>query len=202
MFRFLMLCVALLVLGGCSSSQQILKKPVKSPALSNEYLVGIGDQLSILVWKSPEFSVQVPVRPDGKITIPLIGDILAAGESANGLAKKVASNLSKYMRSPEVTVTVLGTSSTEYMSRVRVTGAVASPLSIQYRPGMTVLDLVLQAGGLTPYANGNKAKLFRKSGEKVEVYPVNLADILSKGDIESNYVLAPSDILTIPERAF
>ncbi len=202
MFRYVLVVVACAMVFGCSSSQTINKQPVEWNAQTEEYKVGAGDSLSVLVWKSPEFSVSVPVRPDGFISVPLVGDVLAKGESAKSLADKIAVQLQKFVRNPQVTVTLLDTSSTEYQQRVRVTGAVSQPLSLQYKQGMTVLDLVLQAGGLTQYAQGNRAQLYRKVNDSVEVYPVNIEDILYDGNIKSNYLLAPSDILTIPERSF
>jgi polysaccharide export outer membrane protein len=162
----------------------------------------VGDNLSILVWKSPEFTTNVPVRPDGKISLPLVGDILALGKTPISLAEDVTVKLSTYVRSPQVTVTVVGVDSAQYLARVSITGAVNRPVSVAYKQGMTVLDLVLDAGGLTIYAQGNKAKLYRKVDGKVEAFPVNVDDIIKKGNIETNYNLAPTDILTIPESTF
>lgn len=196
------LCLALGLLVGCSGSQKVLKQP-PMPSLSiDEYSIGIGDQLSIDVWKSPELSISVPVRPDGKVSVPLIGDIVAAGETSTALSASLSERFSKYLRNPQVTVIVVSPVSGEYLRRVSVTGAVATPLSLVHRQGMTVLSLVLEAGGLNEFAVGNRAQLYRKVDGKVQVYPINLDDILNKGQLETNYQLAPSDIITVPERSF
>lgn len=165
-----------------------------------EYAIGIGDALSVNVWKNPELSVDVPVRPDGKISMPLIGDVQAAGQTAPELADEIKEGLKNYIRSPQVTVIVAEAGSADFQRRVRITGAVEEPVSLAHRRGMTVLDLVLEAGGPTEFAASNRAKLYRKVGGEMKVYPVRLDDILLKGKLDTNYELAPSDIITVPER--
>lgn len=191
-----------LLLTACASNTTVNEQPPLPRETGGEYMVGVGDQLQIQVWKSPELSVAVPVRPDGKISVPLAGDIVAKGYSAEQLSLEVATKLSNYIRNPQVTVIVTNPASAQYLRRVRVTGAVKAPLSVSHQQGMTVLDLVLQAGGLSEFANGNSAKLYRKSGDQVVAYPVYLKDILEKGKLDSNYVLAPADIITVPEKVF
>lgn len=171
-------------------------------SVTDEYRIGNGDALQINVWKNPELSVAVPVRPDGQISLPLVGDIRASGETAEALAANIGAQLKSFIRNPQVTVIVANPSSADFQRRIRVTGAVNQPISVPYREGMTILDLVLEAGGLTEFANANKAKLYRKEGDSVQVYPVYLNDILNKGKLVTNYQLVPSDIVTIPERAF
>lgn len=166
------------------------------------YQVGVGDQLQIIVWRNNELSISVPVRPDGKISVPLVGDILAAGLSSEDLANEITAELENYIRTPQVTVIVTSAVSAEYLSRIRVIGAVGRPLSIPYRKGMTVLDLVLLAGGVTPFASGNKAKLYRVTEKGTEIYTLYLNDLLKKGDVKTNYFLRPLDIITVPERLF
>ncbi len=204
MRSWFMFCLAVVALTGCSSlgSTKNLKMPSTPAVVEGQYELGVGDQISVQVWKSPELSLEVPVRPDGKISAPLIGDVTAAGLSSEELAATLAKGFSRYVRNPQVTVIVLNPASGEFLRRVRITGAVEAPLSLEHRQGMTVLDLVLQAGGLTEFGVGNKAKLFRKYGDKMEVYPIHLDDILQKGRLTTNYLLAPSDIVTIPERVF
>lgn len=202
MKNWVVICVLALIMGGCSTSSQVAKKPLAPELAEAEYKLGVGDQISVQVWKSPELSVTVPVRPDGKISVPLIGDVVAAGETTKNLSGALAQGFSEYVRNAQVTVIVLNPSSGEYLRRVRVTGAVVTPLSLSHQQGITVLDLVLQAGGLTEFASGNKSKLYRKVGEKMEVFPIYLDDILQKGQLETNYSLAPSDIVTVPERNF
>jgi polysaccharide biosynthesis/export protein len=179
----------------------VVDKPVEWKE-NKEYRIGVGDQIQVGVWKNPELSVSVPVRPDGKISVPLVGDIVASGTTAEELSKQVAKSLRDYIRSPQVTVIVSNPASAEFLRRVRITGAVKNPQSIPHRQGMTVLDIVLLAGGTTPFAVKNNAQLYRKTPEGLKVYPVYLKNILEKGDLETNYVLMPSDILTIPERSF
>lgn len=185
----------------CSSSGPRDQPP---PVLvsESEYLLGVGDQIAVQVWKSPDLSVEVPVRPDGRVSVPLVGDVPAAGQTTRQLAQTLTTGLEEYVRNPQVTVIVLNPASGEFLRRVRVTGAVANPMSLPHQQGMTVLDLVLQAGGLTEFASGNRARLYRRYDDKVKVFPIYLDDILSKGELNTNYILGPSDIVTVPERRF
>jgi polysaccharide biosynthesis/export protein len=187
---------------GCATGGPLSTKPLPPAAVEAEYKIGVNDKISVQVWKSPELSLDVTVRPDGKISVPLIGDVMAAGESTKKLSVTLSQGFSDFVRNAQVTVIVLDPVSGEYLRRVRVTGAVSAPLSLPHQQGITVLDLVLEAGGVTEFASGNQAKLYRKVGDKVEVFPVHLNDILLKGKLETNYILAPSDIVTVPERSF
>lgn len=189
------------VIGGCGTrSFSDLSDESINYATANPYRIGVGDQLEVRVWRNEELSVAVPVRPDGKISTPLVGDILAAGKEVPQLEKEIEDALSTYVRAPEVTVIVTQASNAEFVNRVRVTGAVMSPMSAPYSQGMTVLDLVLLAGGLNEFANANDAKLYRTTPSGVEVHNVYLNDILKRGDLRSNYSLKPSDIVTVPEK--
>lgn len=203
-WQVLCLVIVAYVLSACSSlsPRGDIVQPALPSKILTDYEIGVGDEISVQVWKAPELSVTVPVRPDGKISVPLLGDVQAAGETAALLSGTLANGLETFVRSPQVTVIVLDSSSADFLRRVRVTGAIAQPSSLEHQQGMTVLDVVLQAGGLTEFARGNAAKLYRKYGDKVEVYPIFLNDILHKGLLETNYTLAPSDIITIPERLF
>lgn len=202
MKTLLTLMTLLVILVGCEGSNKAIRQPASVSFEQKIYQIGAGDSLSVSVWKSPELSLNVPVRPDGRISVPLVGDVLASGKTTAELALELQKNYEKYVRSPQVTVVVLNPISGMYLQRVRITGAVNNPISIEYRPGMTVLDLVLEASGLTEFASGNRAKLYRKTGDSVEAYDVYFDDILKRGKLESNYELNPSDILTVPERSF
>jgi polysaccharide export outer membrane protein len=201
MKNWFVICACVLLFSACAS-KPVVNKPLPSAATETEYTIGVGDQISVQVWKSPELSLNVPVRPDGKISVPLIGDVVAAGETTRKLSATLSQGFSEYVRNAQVTVIVLNPSSGEYLRRVRVTGAVTNQISLPHQQGITVLDLVLEAGGPTEFANGNKSKLFRKVGDKMEVYPIYLNDILQKGRLDTNYILAPSDVVTVPERSF
>lgn len=198
----LMQILLLVLLGACSSSKSVAPPPVADTQVLSEYLIGVGDALQISVWRNPELSLAVPVRPDGKVSMPLIGDIMAANLTATQLSANIVKSLSGYVKSPQVTVIVANPSSSDFQRRVRITGAVRSPQSIPYREGMTVLDLVLLAGGPNEFASSNKAKLYRNINGELKMYSVKLDDLINKGKVDTNYALQPSDIVTVPERAF
>jgi polysaccharide export outer membrane protein len=166
------------------------------PAFVPEYKIGIGDQLDIRVWRNEDLSVVVPVRPDGRISVPLAGDLMVGDQTPEAVGKLIADRLANYIRDPNVTV-IVTQMGPRY--RVRVTGAVEEPSSLAYTQGMTVLDAVLEAGGVTEFANLDKAVLYRASGESLEV---ELDRILKRGDMKTNYPVGPGDTLTIPERVF
>jgi polysaccharide biosynthesis/export protein len=193
-----------LLLGGCASERLESGPPpaVNEFAMDNQYRIGVGDELHVQVWRNEELSAKVPVRPDGKISSPLVGDIVAAGLTTQELAKAITEKLATYVRNPEVTVIVANPASADFLRRVRVTGAIRTPVSVTYRQGMTVLDLVLQAGGLTEFASAGSARLYRTVEGRTKIYPVNLDAILNKGDLRTNYPLYPSDVVTVPERSF
>jgi polysaccharide export outer membrane protein len=196
------LILSTLLLCACSGAKHLVEQPENTESYDEQYAIGVSDQLSVAVWKYPDLSVQLPVRPDGKISVPLIGDVLAAGFTPETLAINITKALQTYIRNPQVTVLVTMPSSTDFLQRVRVTGAVQNPISTPYRKGMTVLDLVLIAGGTNDFAAPSKAKLYRKNQGITKIYPIYLDDILNKGKLETNYDLRPSDVVTIPERSF
>jgi polysaccharide biosynthesis/export protein len=166
----------------------------------NKYQIGPGDVLNVSVWDNADLSLSVPVRPDGFISLPLVGDIKADGLDAATLAANITKQLETQLRNPQVTVIVSQINSALYVSRVRVTGAVNSPISIQYGKGMSVLDLVLEAGGLSELAAGNRTKLYRTVDGKILEMKVNLDDILQRGNMETNIPIQPGDVITVPER--
>lgn len=170
-----------------------------TPQYTDEYRIGVGDNLSINVWRNEDLSVDVPVRPDGKISAPLVGDVMVGDKTPQEVSKEITEKLATFIRDPYVTVIVTDMGSAEYRSRVRVTGAVEEPASLPYRQGMTVLDIVLEAGGTTEFANESGAVLYRRDGERLTV---DLNRILKRGDMSTNYPLQPGDVVTVPERAF
>lgn len=200
--------LAAVLLSGCATQSPSSPEKIREAlALSQEqsvqeYIIGATDVVNVSVWRNQDLSVSVPVRPDGKISVPLIGDVQASGESPEQLADSVERRLASYIREPQVSVVVTSMGSHEFTDRVRVTGAVGQPTSTPHRDGMTVLDIVLGSGGLTPFASGNNAMLYRSLNGEVVAIPVRLDDILERGDISTNYALRPGDILTIPERNF
>jgi len=190
----------LITLSACSTTTAPPPAAAAAPVgFADEYRIGVGDSLAINVWRNEDLSIEVPVRPDGKISVPLAGDITVGAKTPEEVSADITQKLAKFIRDPYVTVIVTTMGSDEYRSRVRVTGAVEDPLSIPYRQGMTVLDVVLEAGGLTEFANPTKSTLFRKSGERVDV---DLRGIMNRGDMSTNYPLMPGDVVTVPERAF
>ncbi len=196
-----------IALTGCAGTQfssdvQIEEALNSKAELIAQYKLGPTDVVSINVWRNADLSISVPVRPDGMISVPLVGDIAASGKAPEELAKDVADSLSEFVKDPKVSVVVTNMGSYEYIGRVRVTGAVNNAISVAYREGMTVMDLVLSAGGLNAFAAANDAGLYRKVGDSVVAIPVKLDDILLKGDITTNYTVNPGDIITIPEKTF
>ena len=195
------------LISGCASegylpadSEVIRLKNV--PRVATHYKIGVDDRLSINVWKNPDLSVEVPVRPDGKISMPLVGDIMVSGYSPETVAKSIERRLQSYIRDPNVAVIITGLQSHEYLTRVRVTGAVNNPVSLNYRQGMTVLDAVLAAGGLNDFAAPNQTKLYRIIDGKTRIIRIYIGDILNKGQLGSNIEMRPRDIISVPERIF
>jgi len=166
------------------------------------YHIGVDDLVQVSVWRNPELSATVPVRPDGKISLPLVGDVSAAGRTPEDVAADVKQRLATYVRDPQVAVILTELRSNEYLSRVRVTGAVRQPVSITYRQGMTVLDAVLAAGGPNEFAASDRTELYRKDGAGTKQFDVQLGKIMKKGDLATNFPCQPGDIITVPERAF
>lgn len=187
--------------GGSTSAPP---KPADDAQAVNTYLIGVDDQLQITVWHNPDLSVSVPVRPDGRITVPLIGDVAAGGRTPDQVSAEIRDKLQAYVRDPQVAVILTALRSHEYLSRVRVTGAVRSPISIPYRQGMTVLDAVLAAGGTTEFAAPDRTELYRRgtNGADTTSYAVRLEKILQQGDLANNYPVQPGDVITVPQRAF
>jgi polysaccharide export outer membrane protein len=175
--------------------------PAKSAeGVTNDYVIGPGDMLQIFVWRNPELTASVPVRPDGKISTPLVEDMVAVGKSPSTLARDVEKVLADYVRSPQVNVIV--TSPASVFSQVKVIGQVLKPQALPYREGMTVLDAILATGGLAQFAAGNRARIVRtENGKQVEI-KLKLESLVNKGDMAQNKPLKPGDVLLVPESRF
>ncbi|GGC73018.1 XrtA/PEP-CTERM system exopolysaccharide export protein [Marinobacter halophilus] len=186
---------------GASSPEQIQKAlAVDTTNSVDQYILGATDVVRVSVWRNDDLSISVPVRPDGKISVPLAGDVQASGKAPEALAADIEHRLASFIREPQVSVVVTSMGSHEFSDRVRVTGAVRQPTSVPHRSGMTVLDMVLTSGGLSPFAAANNSMLYRMIGEEIVAIPIKLDEILTRGDISTNYRLRPGDILTVPER--
>ena len=198
--------VATFIMAGCENVPRVPESAgdAAQPFASFEgnYRIGVDDRVQIVVWRNPELSVTAPVRPDGKISVPIIGDVEAGGRTPSEVSEIIKKRLSEYVRDPNVAVILTELRSHEFLSRVRVTGAVRTPRSMPHRQGMTVLDAVLEAGGVNDFASPNRTKVYRKVKDKTAVLEVDLGDILKKGRLETNYPLKPGDVVTVPERLF
>jgi polysaccharide export outer membrane protein len=167
---------------------------------SSQYVIGPGDTLQIFVWRNPELSTTVPVRPDGQISMPLVENMVAVHKTPSQLARDIEKVLAEYVRSPKVNIIVTVPVST--LSQVKIVGQVTKPQALPYRDGMSVLDAVLQAGGLTQFAAGNRAKIMRTENGKQTEIRVKLGDLLNGGDMKQNVTLKPGDVLVIPQSFF
>jgi polysaccharide export outer membrane protein len=185
-------------LGACASNNP--PAPQSADAKSTkEYLIGPGDQLNIVVWRNPEVSQSVPVRPDGKITTPLVEDMPAIGKTATQLARDLEKSLKKYIQEPVVTVVVTGFIG-PYTEQIRVIGQAAKPQALPYRKNMSLLDVIIAVGGITDFAAGNRSTLVR--GANRQQFNVRLDDLLKRGDISANVEVQPGDVIVIPESLF
>ena len=170
--------------------------------LVESYKMAVGDQLQINVWKNPELSLSAPIRPDGKISLPLVGDVMAVGRTPEELAATIESKLANYVKTPNVTVILTSLQGHDFLSRIRITGSVTQNISITYHQGMTVLDAILEAGSVDLYADANNTKLHRRTKKGSVAYDVRLKDIMEDGDMSTNITLMPGDVVTVPERSF
>lgn len=199
--HFLLATIFSLFLAGCASSGGTPTAPPADAATTvGNYHIGVDDIVQVTVWRNPELGITVPVRPDGKITVPLVGDVDAGGRTPSEVAADIQGRLAAYVRDPQVAVILTDLRSHEYLSRIRVTGAVKQPVSIPYRQGMTVLDAVLAAGGVTEFAAPARSDLYRKAGDGTRSFGVRLDLILNQGDLSTNFDVAPGDVITVPER--
>lgn len=204
-----LICVALFsmiqLLIGCGGGSHILQEShdISRHHVIDKYLIGVDDIVQVNVWRNPELSVSVPVRPDGKISVPLLGDVEAGGKTPEQVATLISQNLVTFVRDPQVTVILTQLNSHEYISRVRITGAVQAQRSLPFRQGMTVLDVVLESGGPSVFASSDDSKLFRREADgNMHRYDIHLDEILTQGELSTNYRLIPGDVISVPERAF
>ena len=174
--------------------------PSKASTPDYNYIVGPGDMLNITVWRNPELSQTVPVRPDGQVSTPLVDGLVAQGKTSAQIARDVEKELSKYVRDPVVTVIVTSFVG-PYSEQIRVVGEAVKPQFLPYKQKMTVLDVLIAAGGLTDFADGNRATLVRAS-EGNKRYNVRLNDLVKRGDIDANVDVLPGDILIMPQGWF
>jgi polysaccharide export outer membrane protein len=185
--------------GRAQAQQPATPTPAPSPA-SADYIIGPGDTLQVFVWRNPDLTVTVPVRPDGKISTPLVEDMVAVGKTPSVLARDIEKALAVYVKSPQVNVIV--TIPASAFSQVKVIGQVLHPQAVPYRSGMTVLDAVLAVGGLGQYAAGNRAHVVRTVNGKSTEFKVKLEALVNDGDMKQNLPLQPGDVLVVPETHF
>ena len=198
--RWLVACAGFGLLAACSSTGNLPPAPVSAATHDYNYIVGPGDALNIIVWRNPELSMSVPVRPDGKFSTPLIDELTAQGKHSVEIARDIEKSLAKYVRDPVVTVIVTGFVG-PYDQQIRVVGEAAKPQFLPYKNKMTLLDVMIAVGGLTDFASGNKASILRTS-EGNKQYGVRLKDLIKGGDLSANVEMRPGDILIIPQSFF
>jgi polysaccharide export outer membrane protein len=191
--------VAALGLAGCSTPTYG-PAPTFAATPDYRYVIGTGDSVSVMVWRNPELSMAVPVRPDGRLTMPLVEDLMALGRTPTELARDIEKELAKYVRDPMVTVIVSGASG-PFSEQIRIIGEATRPQAIPYRQDMTMLDVMITVGGITDFADGNKTVLVR-GAEQGKMYTVRLNDLIKRGDISANVDVKPGDILIIPQSWF
>ncbi|MBN9125512.1 MAG: sugar ABC transporter substrate-binding protein [Nitrosospira sp. 56-18] len=189
---------SVLSLGACKTYPSLV---AEEAYVGHDYLVGPGDMVDIIVWRNPEVSMSVPVRPDGKITTPLVEDLPASGKTSTQLARDIEEALSKYIQQPVVTVVV-----TEfigpYSEQIRVIGEAAKPQALPYREQMTLMDVLIAVGGVTEFAAGNRSRVIRNVDGKQQQFSVRLDDLIRDGDITANVPMRQGDVLVIPESYF
>ena len=195
----LVILFSILSLGACKTYPPLAGDG--KPYEGHDYLVGPGDMVDIIVWRNPEVSMSVPVRPDGKITTPLVEDLPASGKTSTQLARDIEEALSKYIQQPVVTVVV-----TEfigpYSEQIRVIGEAAKPQALPYREQMTLMDVLIAVGGITEFAAGNRSRVIRNIDGKQQQFSVRLDDLIRDGDITANVPMRQGDVLVIPESFF
>ena len=183
---------------GCASS--FPPAPPLAADAEYSYVLGAGDSVNIVVWRNPELSMSVPIRPDGKITTPLVEDLVAQGKDTSTLARDIEKELAKFIREP--VVTVIATSfSGPYSEQIRVVGEASEPRILPYNQKMTLLDVMIAVGGLTELADGNSATILR-TGEGNKQYSVRIKDLIKRGDVSANVEMRPGDVLIIPQSWF
>ena len=199
--HWLVLCWLVGLISACAGSSTLYPPaPAAAATPAYNYLVGPGDTLNISVWRNPELSLSVPVRPDGKVSTPVVDELVAQGKTPIEIARDIEKALSKLVRDPVVTVIVTNFVG-PYSEQIRVVGEAMKPQALPYKQKMTVLDVMIAVGGLTDFADGNAASITRTS-EGDKRYSVRLKDLLKRGDTSANVEMKPGDILTIPQGWF
>ena len=192
--------LSVFALSGCATTYPP-PPDIDEIAAPHDYLIGPGDDVDIIVWRNPEISMTVPVRPDGKITTPLVEDLSASGKTATKLARDIEETLSKYIQQPVVTVIVtqfIG----PYSEQIRVIGEAAQPQALAYREKMSLMDVLIAVGGITDFAAGNRARIIRNVNGEQQQFGVRLNDLIRNGDISANVPMVRGDVLVIPESYF
>jgi len=196
--KWLVAALAVLTLAACSTTYP--PAPAAAASADYNYIIGPGDNVNIVVWRNPELSMSVPVRPDGKITAPLVDDLQAMGKDPSTLARDFEKELGKFIRDPVVTVIVTSFIG-PYSEQIRVVGEATKPQTLAYKQKMTVLDVMIAVGGITDFADGNRATILRPSENNAQ-YTVRLKDLVKRGDVSANVDMKPGDILIIPQSWF
>lgn len=204
--KFLWLIFAALglpALAGCGAQSELPPASAahQAPGTAPLYRIGPGDNLSIFVWRNEDLSVEVPVRPDGRISVPLLEDLVASGKTPTELAREIEVSLARYVQNPLVTVVVTQFVGA-YTEQVRVVGEAASPSAIPYRANMSLLDAIIAVGGVTEFAAGNRAKLVRTIDGEQKQFALRIDDLIKDGDIDANVELLPGDVIIIPQSFF
>ena len=199
--RLAFLAGSAMLLSACANQGGVYPPaPAKAGTAGYNYIVGPGDNINITVWRNPELSMSVPVRPDGKISTPLIDELVAQGKNSSEIARDIEKQLGKYVRDPVVTIIVTGFVG-PYDQQIRVIGEAARPQALPFKQRMTVLDVMIAVGGLTDFAAGNDATI-RRTAEGDKQYSVRLKDLVKRGDLSANVEMMPGDILVIPQSNF
>ena len=193
-----MIAASAFIFTGCASNYPAA--PASAASENYNYVIGPGDNVNIQVWRNPELSMSVPVRPDGRITGPLVEDLVAMGKTPTALARDMEKELSKFIRDPVVTVIVTGFVG-PYSEQIRVIGEAAKPQTLPYKQKMTMLDVMIVVGGITDFADGNSATILRTSENNAQ-YRVRLKDLVKRGDFSANVEMKPGDVLIIPQSWF
>jgi polysaccharide biosynthesis/export protein len=197
-FGLAVIVITILLTGGCSTNSYP-PAPLSAASPSYQYVIGPGDTINIVVWRNPELSMTVPVRPDGKIAAPLVEDLPAIGKDSTTLARDIEKALAKVIRDPVVTVIVTNFVG-PYSEQIRVVGEAAKPQVLSYKQKMTLLDVMIAVGGVTDFADGNSASILRTSEGKQ--YSVRIKDLIKRGDVSANVEMKPGDVLIIPQSWF
>jgi polysaccharide export outer membrane protein len=195
------LAIGAFLLTGCAGDPALPPATAQSAPVSPDYYIGPLDTLQVFIWRNPDLSQTVPVRPDGRISLPLIEDLQAAGKTPTQLAREIEAKLRKYVQDPIATVIVTAFNG-PYSRQVRVIGEAAHPQAIPYRENMTLLDVMIAVGGLTQYSAGNRATIVRVIDKKEATFHVRVADLVKDGDVTANVQMLPGDVLIIPQSWF